>query len=105
MRVIYLESAHKEIVKLPEPVKAKLSALLLKFRATEVVPSKYVKKLYGSQLCEIRVKSPSGIYRLLGTIVGGTLILSRAFCKKTNKTPSREIKLAENRIRSYLKSL
>jgi len=46
----------------------------------------------------------SNIFRLLGFFDGNNLIiLTNGFTKKTQKTPQKEIKLAEKRKKDYLK--
>ena len=53
---------------------------------------------------EVRVISSSNIFRLLGFFDEDNLvILTNGFIKKTQKTPKKEIKLAEERKNDYLK--
>ena len=72
----------------------------------ENVPKHYFKKLTGTDdLWEIRVQAGGNDYRILGFfIAGNVLILNHAFQKKSQKTPLKEIKLAESRKRDYLNS-
>ncbi|MDX8392818.1 MAG: type II toxin-antitoxin system RelE/ParE family toxin, partial [Mariprofundaceae bacterium] len=52
---------------------------------------------------EVRVQVGNNIFRLLGFLDGGNLvILNHAFQKKTQKTPKREIYTAETRKQDYL---
>ena len=69
------------------------------------VPSKYFKKLVNTDdIWEVRVVFGSDIFRLLGFIENGQLVmLNQAFQKKTQKTPRQEIKIAEKRKRDYFK--
>ena len=69
-----------------------------------MVPRQYFKKLEGTQdLWEIRVEFGGDDWRLLGFWdAGGLVILTNGFAKKTQKTPHREIELAEQRKRDYL---
>ena len=71
----------------------------------EIVPTKYFKKLTNTDdIWEVRIVSGSNIYRILGFFDGPDLVvLNHAFQKKTQKTPSRAIKTAEDRKKSYLK--
>ena len=71
----------------------------------EVIPVQYFKKLVNTDdIWEVRVQAGNNIFRLLGFCDGERLvILNHAFQKKTQKTPSKEIKLAESRKREYLK--
>lgn len=63
------------------------------------VPKQYFKKLEGTDdLWEVRVEFGGGAFRLLGFWDEGRLvILTNGFAKKTQKTPEREIALAEQR--------
>jgi phage-related protein len=69
------------------------------------VPSQYFKKLVNTKdIWEVRVQVGKEIFRLLGFFEGPRLIvLNHAFQKKTQKTPTRAIDLAEKRKRDYLR--
>jgi len=71
----------------------------------ERVPSKYFKKMVGTEeLWEVRIAVGSNIFRLLGFFDGPNLVvLAHAFQKKTQKTPIRAIKIAEERKRDYFR--
>lgn len=68
------------------------------------VPTQYFKKLEGtSSLWEVRIQLGGNAIRLLGFFDGGRLVvLTNGFAKKTQKTPARELILAEQRKRDYL---
>ncbi len=68
------------------------------------VPEQYLKKLVGTdQLWEIRIQAGGQSYRLLGFFDGAVLlILTSGFVKKQQKTPRKEIELAERRRTEYL---
>ena len=68
------------------------------------IPTQYFKKLVSTDdLWEVRVQAGNNIFRLLGFLDGKNLvILNHAFQKKTQKTPRKEIKVAENRKKEYL---
>jgi len=68
------------------------------------VPKQYFKKLEGTDdLWEVRAEFGGDAFRLLGFWDAGRLIiLTNGFAKKTQKTPEREIALAEQRKRDYL---
>ncbi|KPU83234.1 hypothetical protein JI57_01965 [Psychromonas sp. PRT-SC03] len=74
-------------------------------RELDDVPATYFKKLTNTKgIWEVRVIQGGNIFRLLGFVEDGNLIiLSNAFQKKTQKTPKKEIKLAEKRKIEYLK--
>ncbi len=64
----------------------------------------YIKAITGKKkLFEIRIKDKSNIHRIIYFVfTGKTLILLHGFTKKTQKTPAREIEIAEKRIKDYL---
>jgi phage-related protein len=68
-----------------------------------VIPKQYFKKLVGTEdLWEVRIRLGNNSFRLLGFFDGGKLIvLTSGFAKKTQKTPAKEIKLAEQRMQDY----
>jgi phage-related protein len=64
----------------------------------------YVKPIAGSRkLFEIRLKDKSNIHRIFYfAFTGKKLVLLHGFTKKTEKTPRREITIAERRMGEYL---
>ena len=69
-----------------------------------MVPKQYFKKLEGTEdLWEVRAEFGGDAFRLLGFWDAGRLVvLTNGFAKKTQKTPTREIELAEQRKRDHL---
>jgi phage-related protein len=69
------------------------------------VPEQYLKKLVGTEhLWEIRIQTAGNSYRLRGFFDGPVLmVLTSGFSKKQQKTPPREIDLAEARRLNYLR--
>ena len=67
------------------------------------VPRQYFKKLTGTDdLWEVRAQMGNNTLRLLGFFDGVQLVvLTNGFAKKSQKTPAREIELAERRKRDY----
>ena len=72
-------------------------------RELNPVPSQYFTKLVNTDdIWEVRVQIGGNIFRLLGFIEGDRLvILTNGFQKKTQKTPRREIELAETIKREH----
>jgi phage-related protein len=68
------------------------------------VPAQYLKKLEGTDgLWEVRAEFGGDAFRLLGFWEAGRLIiLTNGFAKKTQKTPERELALAQQRRRDYI---
>ena len=64
----------------------------------------YVKAIKGKRkLFEMRIKDKSGIHRIIYFVfTGKTLILLHGFTKKTQRTPAKEIRIAETRMKDYL---
>lgn len=70
----------------------------------EMVPQQYLKKLSGTdELWEVRAQVGGSSYRLLGFFYESRfLILTNGFSKKRQKTPMKEIELAQRRRAEYL---
>ena len=68
------------------------------------VPVQYFKKLVSTDdIWEVRIQMGNNIFRILGFMDGDNLVvLNHAFPKKTQKTPSQEILIAEQRKQDYL---
>ncbi|MFB2895690.1 type II toxin-antitoxin system RelE/ParE family toxin [Aerosakkonemataceae cyanobacterium BLCC-F50] len=68
------------------------------------IPSRYFKKLVNTDdIWEVRINQGNNTFRLLGFFDNDNLvILTNGFAKKTQKVPSQEIDLAEQRKRDYL---
>jgi phage-related protein len=68
------------------------------------VKEPYVRQITGhKKLYEIRIRDKSGISRILYFAHSGKkFVLLHGFVKKTDKTPSREIEITEQRIKEYL---
>ncbi len=69
----------------------------------EKVPKVYFKKLTGTDdIWEARIQFGNDIFRFLGFMDKGNLvIINHAFIKKTQKTPKKEILIAEKRKYDY----
>ena len=69
----------------------------------DIVPSKFFKKLEATDdIWEARIQYGNNIFRLLGFLDGNELVIfNHAFTKKTQKTPAKEIKIAERRKKEY----
>jgi len=82
----------------------KVAWVLRLVKELPMVPKQYFKKLEGTEeIWEVRADLGNDAFRLLGFWDEGCLIiLTNAFAKKTQKTPTREITLAEQRRTDYL---
>lgn len=58
----------------------------------------HVKKLTGTQLWELRIVGSDSVRVLYVAMTGKTFILLHGFKKKKDKTPPKEIRIAEDRL-------
>ena len=81
----------------------KIAWVLKLIREIDQIPSKYFKKMVNlDDIWEVRVDVGRNTFRLLGFFQGEELIiLTNSFQKKSQKTPLKEIKLAEKRKKEY----
>lgn len=65
----------------------------------------YVKPITGKKkMYEIRIKDKANIHRVLYfAFTGKRLVLLHGFTKKTQKTPPRELEIAEKRMNDFIK--
>ena len=90
-----------EIQALPRDLRARLSQIsdLISTSGLENVPRDYVKHLEG-KLWELRLKARSGIARAVYvTVKGKRVVIVKAFVKKTQKTPLKELATARERAK------
>jgi len=82
----------------------KIAWVLKLIREIDRIPAKYFKKLVNTDdIWEVRVDVGKDTFRLLGFFYGQELIiLTNSFQKKSRKTPTKEIRLAEKRKNEYL---
>lgn len=68
------------------------------------VKEPYVKPIAGiKKLFEMRIKDKANIHRIFYfTFTGRKFVLLHGFTKKTEKTPRREIEIAEKRMQEYI---
>lgn len=87
-------------------VKDKIDYVLTLIKSVEKVPNTYLKQIEGvSGLYEIRVQYAGNIYRIFCCNDKGHLvILFNGFQKKTQKTPTDEIKKAKAIMKDYFET-
>lgn len=61
----------------------------------------HVKKLVGTSLWELRILGNDSIRILYVTITGKIFLLLHGFKKKKQKTPAKEIKIAQERLKEF----
>ena len=104
--VIAYENHFKEFLKKqPRKVQDKIYKVIEIIETIEIIPNQYFKSLKGTKdLFEARIKLSSNIWRIFCFFDEGKLvILLNGFQKKTQKTPKKEIQVAEGRKRDSLK--
>ena len=95
------ETVAKELSDLPTDIRARFERIvrLIEEFGLENVREPYIKHLAGT-LWEMRMKGRDGIARAIYvTAAGQRIVVVRAFRKKTQKTPRREIELALKRAK------
>ena len=83
----------------------KIAFVLDLIEQVDIAPRKFFKKLKGTdEIWEVRVQHSNSIFRILGFFDGNSLlILNHVFVKKSQKTPQKDIAVAEKRKRIYFK--
>jgi phage-related protein len=83
----------------------KIAFVLDLIEQIDIVPRQYFKKLKGTdEIWEVRAQQGNNTFRILGFFDGKDLVvLNHAFAKKSQKTPKKEIALAEKRKLDYLR--
>lgn len=90
---------------LPFEVEKKTDYVLQIIMTEDVIPVKYFRHIVGVKgLYEIRVEYESNIYRIFCCLDEGQIVvLFNGFHKKTQKTPSKQIKQARKIMNEYFK--
>ena len=91
----------REVEELPRDMRARFLRIveLVQAKGLHQVREPYIKHLHG-KLWEMRMTGKDGISRALYvTATGRRVVIVRAFVKKTQKTPQREINLALKRAK------
>ena len=102
--IFYYQNYYLEFFeKLKPEVKKKFNWTLQLIATIDRVPEKYFKYMTGSAgIFEIRVEVGSDIYRVFSFFDKGQLIiLLNGFQKKSQKTPTTELELAEKLKKQY----
>jgi len=89
---------------LDEKIAQKIIAVFKLIEERDLVSSKFLKKLSGTNIWECRITWKSDIFRILGFLdKNNVIILTNGFQKKTQKTPSSEILRAEKYRIEYMR--
>ncbi|WP_431127647.1 type II toxin-antitoxin system RelE/ParE family toxin [Flagellimonas flava] len=106
-RILFYKDHFIDFYSEQEPkVQKKIEFVLDLVRFEPQVPIKFFKRLKGSEgIYEIRIITTFRSIRILCFLEGADLvILVNSFIKKTQKTPRKEIKLAEKLKKEYLRT-
>lgn len=96
----YNEAVQGEILDLPDTLAARYIVLTRRMVALGPNLGEPHTKAFGNGLFELRLKGAEGIARVFFcTIVGRRIVMLHCFVKKTNKTPLRELAIAEIRLK------
>jgi phage-related protein len=98
--VYYSEAVQNEILELPDTLAARY--IVLTRRMVILGPNLGAPhtKAFGHGLFELRLKGAEGIARVFYcTLIGKRIVMLHSFIKKSDKTPLRERKIAEARLK------
>lgn len=89
-----------EILALPDTLAARYVVLTRRMVALGPNLGEPHTKAFGNGLFELRLKGAEGIARVFFcTLVGRRIVMLHSFVKKTNRTPRRELEIAESRLK------
>ena len=96
----YSEDLQEQITELPDTLAARYVVLTRRMIALGPNLGEPHTKAFGDGLFELRLKGTEGIARVFFcTLVGKRIVMLHSFIKKSDRTPVRERKLAENRMK------
>ena len=89
----------------PKAVRDKINYSLYMVETLKIIPSKFFRNIEGSEgLYEIRTEYGGNIYRVFCCMKTDAIVaFFQGFQKKTQKTPAKEIKMAERLRKEYFK--
>ncbi len=96
----YSEVVQEEILALPDSLAARYIVLTRRMVALGPNLGAPHTKAFGGGLFELRLKGVEGIARVFFcTLVGRRIVMLHGFVKKSGKTPPRERRIAEARLK------
>jgi phage-related protein len=96
----YSEAVQVDILNLPDTLAARYVVLTRRMVALGPNLGEPHTKAFGEGLFELRLKGAEGIARVFFcTLVGRRIVMLHSFIKKTGKTPPRERRIAEARMK------
>ena len=96
----YSESVQEQIFDLPDTLAARYIVLTRRMLAIGPNLGEPHTKAMGSGLFELRLKGAEGIARVFYcTLIGKRIVMLHSFVKKTDRTPKRELEVAQSRLK------
>jgi phage-related protein len=96
----YNEAVQAQILDLPDTLAARYIVLTRRISALGPNLGEPHTKAFGDGLFELRLKGAEGIARIFFcALMGQRVVILHCFIKKTDKTPLRERRLAETRLK------
>lgn len=96
----YSEFLQTEILDLPQGLVGRYFALTDRMQLYGANIGLPHTKAFGEGLFELRLKSSEGIARVFYcTLIGQRIVMLHSFIKKSQKTPLRELRIAEKRMK------
>ena len=96
----YSESVQKQILELPDTLAARYVVLTRRMVAIGPNLGEPHTKAYGDGLFELRLKGAEGIARVFFcTLIGKRIVMLHSFIKKSDRTPKRELDVAQTRLK------
>ena len=98
--IYYSDALQAEILALPEGLSGRYFALTDRMQLHGANLGLPHTKAFGDGLFELRLKSTEGIARVFYcTLVGQRIVMLHSLVKKSQKTPLRELRIAETRMK------
>jgi len=103
--VYYSESVQNEILDLPDTLAARYIVLTRRMMILGPNLGAPHTKAFGHGLFELRLKGAEGIARVFYcTLIGKRIVMLHSFIKKLDKTPLRERRIAEARMKEVTRA-
>ena len=96
----YSESVQEQILDLPDTLAARYVVLTRRMVAIGPNLGEPHTKVFGDGLFELRLKGAEGIARIFFcTLIGKRIVMLHSFIKKSDRTPKRELDVAQTRLK------
>jgi len=96
----YSEAVQEQIIDLPNTLAARYIVLTRRMVALGPNLGEPHTKAVGDGLFELRLKGAEGIARVFFcTLIGKRIVILHSFIKKTDRTPKRELGVAQTRLK------